>query len=124
MSAINLFWQLNISDETKYLLIFFIIICIFAVCFYNKNKNSKNSKNKIKNKSTKKNYSNDYNDDYYNQYTKKKNLTKCHKNYMSCVENNMRNNTDNFCFPCLNDGVKQDFFYDPISKEWISNNYD
>ena len=53
---------------------------------------------------------------------KKKNLTRCHRNYMSCVENNIKNNTNEFCYPCLNNGLKPDFFYDPVSKEWLSRN--
>jgi hypothetical protein len=118
MSVMDLFWQLNVSDETKYLFMFFIIICVFAICFYNKkNKN----KNKLKKR---KRYNPNYNDDYYNQYMKRGKLTKCHRNYVNCVDNNIKNNTNEFCYPCLNDGVKQDFFYDPVSKEWLSKHYD
>lgn len=131
MSLINLFWQLNVADETRYLFIFFIVICICAICFYNKNKNKKNTKKITHNDSYKytyvdknmeKNINRNLRDDYYNDYLNKRNKTNCHTNYMACVENNEKNNTDDFCFPCLNDGLKQDFFYDPVSKEWISNN--
>jgi Tfp pilus assembly protein PilO len=116
MSAINLFWQLDISDTTKYLLIFLIIVCIFLTCYMNKNKN----KNIIKNKSLKQENT-PLKDEYYSNYMKQKNLTQCHKRYMNCVENNMENGTDEFCYPCINNGKKQDFFYDPVSKEWLSS---
>ncbi len=107
MSAINLFWQLDITDTTKYLLIISVILFIFFICYKNKNK-KKGQQDKIK-------------DDYYGEYTNKKKSTQCHKRYMNCVENNIKNNSDEFCYPCINDGLKQDFFYDPVSKEWLSS---
>ncbi len=110
MSAINLFWQLDISDTNKYLLIISVILFVFFICYKNKNKD----KNKSQEKKIK--------DDYYDEYVNKKKSTQCHKRYMNCVENNIKNNSDKFCYPCINDGLKQDFFYDPISKEWLSSN--
>jgi hypothetical protein len=125
MSAINLFWQLDISDETKYLLVFLIIMCIVAVGVYNKNKNKK-SKAKKDNKYFNKNINktpinkNFFHDDYYNEYLNKRNLNKCHHKYMECVENNARNGTDEFCYPCLNGGNKPDYFYNQETNEWVS----
>ena len=112
MSVINLFWQLDITDTTKYLLICLIIFCVFFICYMNKNK----KKNKISSKEKAL-----LKDEYYRNYMKQKNLTQCHKRYMNCVENNIKNQTDEFCYPCINNGMKQDFFYDPVSKEWLSS---
>jgi hypothetical protein len=111
MSAINLFWQLNVSDKTKYLFIVLIIICILTYCYF-----SKNNKNKKKKKKTR----TVLEDEYYKEYVKRRNLTPCHKRYMNCVKDNIKNNTNDFCYPCLNNGLKPDFFYDPETKEWLS----
>lgn len=124
MSAINLFWQLDISDETKYLLVFLIIMCVVAIGVYNKNKNKKN-KTKKENKYFNKNINqtttkNIFHDDYYNEYLNKRNLNKCHHKYMECVENNAKNGTDEFCYPCLNGGNKPDYFYNQETNEWVS----
>jgi hypothetical protein len=127
MSLINLFWQLDITDETKYLLIFFVIICVVVCAVYRKKKKNNTNKNKKylnKNKNTNMNENNNHHDEYYNEYLNKRNQTKCHQKYMNCVENNMKNGTDEFCYPCLNNGLKPDFFYNPVSKEWVSREDD
>jgi hypothetical protein len=116
MSLINLFWQLDITDETKYLLIFFLVICVIAVGIYNK-KQKKKPKKESKNYNA--NLNSPFQDHYYNEYQNKRNNTKCHEKYMNCVENNIKNGTDEFCYPCLNGGKKPDFFYDGESGEWI-----
>lgn len=99
MSIINLFWHLNVTDQTKYLMLFGMILCIIGMCLLGGKK--KNKKNNVK----------------YN------NLTKCQQNYMNCVENNIKNKTNNFCYPCLNDGSAPDFFYNPQSDNWVSSEF-
>lgn len=53
MSIINLFWHLNISDTTKYMLIFGLIFCLLSYCFFSgtkgKKKDNKKKKSKTKN---------------------------------------------------------------------------
>ena len=48
MSVIYLFWHLNISDTSRYLLIIGIMVCILGSCFINGRK--KKHYNKIKRK--------------------------------------------------------------------------
>lgn len=119
MSLINLLWQLDITDTTKYALIILTIILIISLCYY-KNKNYKKHK---KGKNNKK-INNNVTDEYYKEYAKRENITPCHKHYMNCVENNERYGKNNFCYPCINDGLKQDFFYDPVTQEWLSRDMD
>ena len=94
MSLINLFWHLNVSDQTKYLILFGMIVCIAGLCLLGgKKKNS----------------------------SKNKNLTKCQQNYKNCVENNIKKGTNNFCYPCFNDGTAPDFFYNHQLENWVSS---
>lgn len=102
MSIIELFWHLDVSDNTKFLIIIGIIICVFVSCILNGKKNNK-KKSKKSNKS---------NND----------LTPCQQNYMQCVNDNMRNNTNNYCYPCLDNGNSPDFFYNPQIGQWVKLN--
>lgn len=107
MSVIELLWYLNVTDGTKYLIILGFIICVLIMCMINgKKKNKKNRKKKSQNYD---NYDN------YDNYSP----TKCQSNYLKCMENNIKNDTNEFCYPCLNDGNAPDFFYNPQIKEWV-----
>lgn len=97
MSLINLFWNLNISDTSKYLIVIGFFLSIFLLCFLN---GKKNNTKKIKQK-------------------QKKKTTKCEENYLTCMQNNIKNNKNDFCYPCLDDGSRPDFFFDTKSQEWI-----
>lgn len=97
MSLINLFWELNVSDTTKNLIIVGIIVGILALCFFSGKKKIKKT-NKIN----------------------KINKTKCERNYMKCMENNIKNKKNDFCYPCLDDGNAPDFFFNPKTSEWIA----
>ena len=102
MSILNLFWSLNIEDQTKYYIIIGFSICIFLLCLLGKKK-----KETFKGKS----------DESNNK------MTKCQTNYMKCIRNNKKNNKDDFCMPCLKDGSSPDFFFDQKSNEWVQSNY-
>ena len=49
MSIIELFWYLNVSESTKYYIIFGAIMCIMLMCIFNGKKKTtrKNKKKKI-----------------------------------------------------------------------------
>lgn len=99
MSIIELFWYLDVTDNTKYLIIFGIIVCVLITCIMN-------GKKKVHKKTKKKH----------------EQLTKCQSNYLKCIKNNMVNNTENFCYPCFNNGNEPDFFYDSQTNQWITPN--
>lgn len=97
-SILNLFWNLNTTDNTKYIIIFLVIICIIALCFFSGKKKTTRKNKSVKLSSTP--------------------STKCERNYVKCMENNIKNKRNDFCYPCLDDGNAPDFFYDPKIKEW------
>ena len=84
-TLINLFTHLNVTDGTKYFIIISVIIGIFMLCMMNGKKKKDKKDHKIK-----------------------KSL--CKKNYMKCIKENIRNNTNNFCYPCLNSSNNQSDF--------------
>lgn len=86
MSLINLIWYLNVNETTKYLIFIGFFVLIMVYCLYSGKKKS----NK----------------------TKKSKKTTCQKKYDACMRNNVINGTDNFCYPCFEDGGAPDFFYD------------
>ena len=94
MSLINLFWELNVGDTTKTVLIVGIIVSILALCVFS-GKNKTNKKNKPS--------------------------SKCERNYTKCMENNIKNKKNDFCYPCLNDGNAPDFFFNPKTNEWVAS---
>ena len=101
MSLINLFWELNVSDTTKTLLVIGIIVSILALCvFSGKKKTNRMNKRNNKNKAP---------------------STKCERNYMKCMENNIQNKRNDFCYPCLDDGNAPDFFYNSKTNEWLKH---
>ena len=89
MAVIELLWHLNISDTSKYLIILAIFVSIMLLCIFAGKK--KNKKNKSK--------------------------SKCQKKYNKCMKNNLINNTNNFCYPCMNNGQPIDFVYDTESNQ-------
>jgi hypothetical protein len=92
-SILNLFWNLNTTDNTKYIIIIVIIIGILTLCIFSGKKKTHKRNNKKK--------------------------TKCEDSYMKCMQNNIRNNRNDFCYPCLDDGNAPDFFLNPHTKQWI-----
>jgi len=88
-----------------------VIVLIFVMCYFS---GKKKSLKKIK----KKHLVNNVDNTYINYLTKKKPST-CEKRYMRCKESNILNGSDDFCVPCLNDGMAPNFFYDPDRKEWV-----
>ena len=96
MSIINLFWHLNVSDQTKYLILLGSIVFILGMCLLGGKKKKKSNTSK---------------------------LTKCQQNYFNCVENNKKNKTNNFCYPCFEDGSAPDFFYNPQLESWVSSEF-
>lgn len=98
---IDLFWQLNVENSTKWLLIVTIILCVCVTFVLMRKKKVVDS------------------DEDYNEYSGKIIKTACHKNYMKCVEDNMKNGTNKFCFPCADDGSAADFIYDLKSGEML-----
>ena len=90
MSIIELFWYLNVTDTTRYLIIIGVIIFILALCIINGKKNNH-----------------------------KKKQTKCQTNYKKCIRNNKKNKTNNFCYPCLDNGNSPDFFYNQQIGQWV-----
>jgi hypothetical protein len=104
MSVIELLWYLNVTESTKYLIILGFIICVLIMCMMNGKKKNKKSR---KNKSQKSQSDNSYFP------------TKCQSNYLKCMEDNIKSGTNEFCYPCLNDGNAPDFFYNPQINEWV-----
>ena len=86
MSIIDLVWYLNINESTKYMIFiwFFVLIMLYCVYKGKKKKNSKKTKRSL-----------------------------CEKNYDTCMKKNLMNGTNNFCYPCFDNGQAPDFFYDP-----------
>jgi hypothetical protein len=112
MSVIELLWHLNVTDTTKYLIIFGIIVCILMMCVMN---GQKKNKNKKKNKS----FGHNNQDKEYVKYFMKSSPTKCQTNYMKCMENNINSGGNDFCYPCLDNGNSPDFFYNPQINQWV-----
>ncbi|ARF12421.1 hypothetical protein Klosneuvirus_5_91 [Klosneuvirus KNV1] len=112
MSLLNLFWHLNVTDNTKTIMVLGIIVLIIVMCYFSGKKKS--------NKKIKKKHLNNLDDTYINYLTKLK-PSMCEKRYMQCKESNVLNGSDDFCVPCLNDGKSPNFFYDPEKKEWIKS---
>lgn len=102
MSIIELFWNLDVSNTTKWLIIVGIIVCVFLTCIYNGKKKNWNINTKNKKK-------------------KKNNLSKCQINYKKCMNDNIKNKTNKFCYPCLENGKPPDFFYDSKMGQWMKN---
>lgn len=44
MSLINLFWDLNVTDNTKYLIVLSLIICIMCMCYFSGKKKTHKKK--------------------------------------------------------------------------------
>jgi hypothetical protein len=91
---IDFFWHLNVSDTTKYLILTGFCVSVLLLCLYT-GKKKKAKKNK---------------------------KTSCQKKYANCINNNMINGTNNFCYPCLNNGQAPDFFYNPQMDQWVTQN--
>ena len=91
MSLIELFWHLDVTENTRYMLIFVVIVIILGLCVMNGKK--KLNKNKKK--------------------------TKCQKNYYKCMKKNLKNGTNDFCYPCMQNGDASDFFYNPQTNQWV-----
>ena len=115
MSVIELLWHLNVTDTTKYLIFFGIIMCILMMCMMNGKKKNINIKKKKK-----KNSKYDYESEelYFNGSIP----TRCQTNFMKCVNDNQQNGTNEFCYPCLDNGNAPDFFYNPQINEWVKLN--
>lgn len=108
MSLLNLFWNLNVTDNTKYIIIGTIIVGILVLCFYSGNKKTSYTNNKIT--------------QYIHQLVNEPSSikpTNCQKKYNKCMLNNIINGTDDHCYPCLNDGTSPDFFFNNKTGEWI-----
>lgn len=119
MSVIELLWHLNVTDTTKYMIFFSLIICILVMCVINGKKKNINKKKKKKNKYNGNNYNLNNQEEEYADYFMNQNPTKCQSNYMKCMEGNVMNGTNEFCYPCLNNGNSPDFFYNPQINEWV-----
>lgn len=128
MSVIELLWYLNVTDNTKYLIFFGIIVCMMMICVMNGKKTNNNKKRNKLNKYKNNNSYNNLNkeDTEYINYFMKSSPTKCQSNYMKCIENNVKNNKNEqeaeFCYPCLNNGNSPDFFYNPQINQWVKLN--
>ena len=84
MGIVDLVWYLNVNDSTKYMMFLGFFVCIFLYCFVSGKKRKKPKKKK----------------------------TGCQKSYDACMSKNRINGTNNFCYPCFDDGQAPDFFYD------------
>lgn len=89
MAIIELLWHLDISNNSKYLIIIGIIVSVMLLCVFAGKKKNKSNKTK----------------------------SKCQKKYKKCMKDNLANNTNNFCYPCLNNGKPIDFVYDTESNQ-------
>ena len=118
MSVIELLWHLNVTDGTKYLIIFGIIVCILVMCVMNGEKNNKyKKKNKLKHHNENRKDMEDSENREYGGYANYP--TKCQSNYTKCVNNNLMSGNNEFCYPCLNDGNSPDFFFNPQINQWV-----
>jgi len=134
MSVIEILWQLNVTDTTKYLVVIGIVICtLFLLIVTSKKKNKNKNKNKNKKISKTNHFTNNTNNntnnninqvdidkEYFEYYTQNK-PTKCQNNYIQCVETNVKNGTDKYCYPCMNDGNAPDFAYNPQLGQWVKS---
>jgi len=89
------------------------------MCVINGKKKNINKKKKKKNKYNGNNYNLNNQEEEYADYFMNQNPTKCQSNYMKCMEGNVMNGTNEFCYPCLNNGNSPDFFYNPQINEWV-----
>lgn len=48
MNILNLFWNLNVTDNTKSIIIFSIIVLIIVMCYFRGKKSSNKNKKKHK----------------------------------------------------------------------------
>lgn len=87
-SILELFWNLNVSSNIKYMIIIGIIILILTFCIYGGRKKPKTINGK------------EFylNDKLYLQYKKIKNPSLCQQNYIKCMELNATNIEDQ-CIP-------------------------
>lgn len=125
MSVLDILWQLNVTDTTKYLIIVGIVICILFIFIMSAKKKEKYSNlTKPKNKQKKSKKSNldqvDIDKEYFEYYHEKK-PTKCQFNYIKCVEDNVKNKTNKYCYPCMENGNAPDFSYNPVLNQWVKN---
>jgi len=91
MSIIELFWYLDVNETTKYLIILGIMMCVLLMCIFNGKKKNKNKKR-----------------------------TKCQSKYLKCMKNNIKNNKNDFCYPCLPNGNPPDFFFNPQTNQLLT----
>jgi len=123
MSIIELFWHLNVTDNTKYLIFISMIICVLIMCMMNgKKKFTKIKKNASTGKIKKLNKLKKHNVDLdreYIDYFMKQSPTKCQSNYIQCTENNILNKKNEFCYPCMHNGNYPNFFYNPDINQWV-----
>lgn len=126
MSVIELLWHLNVTDGTKYLIIFGMIVCILVMCVMNGEKNNKyKKKNKLKRYNEREDREEREEREDMGWIKGRKNggyvnyPTQCQSNYTKCVENNIMFGNNEFCYPCLNDGNSPDFFYNPQINQWV-----
>lgn len=110
MSLLNLFWHLDVNNNTKLVMILSIIVLIIVMCYFSGKKKS--------NKKIKRKHLNNLDDTYIN-YLTKKNPSKCETRYMQCKDTNVLNESNDFCVPCLDDGKSPNFFYNSDKKEWV-----
>lgn len=100
MSALELIWKLDISDNKKYLLIIIGIICLCVVCSMIPKKKKQEMMAEVPTGQPK---------------------TKCQSEYDKCQLRNKQNNTKDFCYPCFQNGQAPDFFFDSDSQQWIKS---
>lgn len=130
---IDILWNLDINDTSKYIIVCGIFICTLFLLVSNakrkdlyknvvldKNPTGKKSVNTNMNRSTNANKfgSVDIDKDYFN-YAKKNNPSKCENTYVKCVEDNIKNKTNNYCYPCMSNGNAPNFAYNPDIKQWV-----
>ncbi len=106
MEFLEILWNLDITDRTKYLSIIGMIGVVFLICILSSKK--KNKRQKIK-----KNIA-QHNDKFYMEYSKLYSPSNCQRDYVNCVNNN-----NDRCYPCLTNGAYPDFFYDARLGQWI-----
>lgn len=116
MSLLNLFWHLNVTDNTKYLIVIGLFVTVLIACYFGGTR--KKTTKKLKNKK----HNIPKFDDAYVDYLTKPKLSMCEQKYMQCKESNFINDSEAFCVPCLDDGNAPNFFYDSNKKEWIKTN--
>ena len=95
MSTVDLFWNLNVSTKTKYILIFIICLILFLSSFLL-------GKKKIEALPGREYF---LEDELYKKYKNLSNPTKCQKEYISCIENYAtKQNYYKNCIRCKKNG--------------------